>query len=90
MAAIRKPRRCDTCGAPLRVYVTIGDKQAVTEDAALCVKCKQVFKRPVCFGKCTLEMATDSKMVTTILKKIAITKEAASETVSEAKIIEKP
>lgn len=73
MTAIRKPRKCDKCGAPLRVYVQIGDKQEIVEDAALCVKCKAVFKRPICFDRCTLELNTDSKMVTTILRKIDAT-----------------
>ena len=84
MAAIRKPRKCDTCGAPLRVYVTIDGKQSMTEDGAVCVKCKRVFKRPVCFDRCTLEAATDPKMVTTLLSKITATKETDSGIVSES------
>ena len=84
MAAIRKPRRCDVCNAPLRVYVTIGDKQEITENGAVCVKCRRVLKRPVCFDRCTLEAATDSKMITTILSKITVTKETDSGIVSES------
>ena len=86
MAAIRKPRKCDTCGAPLRVYVTIDGKQDMTEDGAVCCKCRQVFKRPTCFERTTLETQTDSKIATTLLKKIPVTKEAVSETVSETLI----
>ena len=73
--ATRKPGKCDSCGAPLRAYAAItGSKGEIiaTEDAALCCKCKTVFKRPVCFDKCTLELNTDSAMVTTILKKITV------------------
>ena len=73
MAIMRKPRKSDTCGAALRVYATVdGHTLALTETGAVCRKCKVVFKRPVCFDKCTLELNTDSKTVATILQKIEV------------------
>ena len=82
MAATRKPGKCDACGQPLRVYVSIGDKQEIIEDAAVCRKCRTVYKRPTCFDRCTLELSTDSKMVMTVLKKIDATVAPVKETES--------
>ncbi len=70
---IRKPARCD-CGAPLKNYaagVTVTKGQITYTDAPACKKCRRVFKRPVCYGKATLELATDTKVITAVMAKIA-------------------
>lgn len=74
MAAIRKPARCELCGGPLKNYaagLTVKGGQVMYTDAPACRKCKRVFRRPVCYGKATLELATDPKTIASVMAKIA-------------------
>lgn len=74
MATIRKPARCETCGGPLRNYAVnldTKDGRITYTDAPACRKCRRVFRRPVCYGKATLELATDATVIAQVMAKIA-------------------
>lgn len=71
MAITRKPARCD-CGATLRTYARIGKGLTATEEAAACHKCGRVYNRPTCFGRTTLELHRDAKIVAKIRKSIGV------------------
>jgi len=73
MATIRKPARCD-CGAPLKNYaagLAVKGGQITYTDAPACKKCRRVYRRPVCYGKSTLELATDRTVIAAVMAKIA-------------------
>lgn len=53
--------KCPDCGTPMRRYVTIGAKMAITEAAVYCPCCRGFMKRSITYGKETFAVCPDPR-----------------------------